>query len=46
VGRGEKSDLLHEGFPKLGAPLRSSGVLHPKGWYLYIGRRILHLYIN
>ena len=44
---GEKSNLLHEGFSKLGgSPYGSFGVLCSRGWYRFIGIKTPHIYIN
>ena len=45
--REEKYNLLHEGFSKLGAPPYGSfGVLCPRGWLIYIGRKTPHIHVN
>jgi len=44
---GEKSNLLYEGFLKLGgSPYGSFDVLCPMGYYIFIGRKTPHIYIN
>jgi hypothetical protein len=45
--RGEKYNLLHEIFPKLGAPLTVVLMcFYPRGRYVYIGRKTFHLHVN
>jgi hypothetical protein len=45
--KGENSNLLHERFSKLGAPLTVVLVcFYPRDRYVYIGRKTLHLHVN
>ena len=41
-----KINLLPRDSPTRGFPYGSFGVLNPRGWYIYIGRKTLHIYIK
>ena len=45
-GGEKKSDLLHEGFPKLGAPLTVVLVCFVQGVCKYIERKTPHIHVN
>ena len=46
--REEEKNLIYytRDFQTIGSPYGSFGVLFPRGWYIFIGRKTPHIYIT